>query len=68
MTFEEALKLYKEKFPVNRQLTREEKVDWAYGNVVLHNPNITREIVEKAYDRLYGDKESSEENSQAIAT
>ncbi len=33
-------------------LTREEKVSFAYGNVRLSNPNVTREMVEQAYDRM----------------
>jgi hypothetical protein len=29
-----------------RDLTLEERVDWAYGNIVIDNPRITREMVE----------------------
>ena len=32
--------------------TRDEAIDWAYGNTVLSNPNVTREMVERAYDEL----------------
>lgn len=28
--------------------TDEERVDWAYGNAALSNPNVTREMAEKA--------------------
>jgi hypothetical protein len=30
--------------------TREERVDWAYGNAVIENSEVTREAVERAYD------------------
>ncbi len=32
------------------KLTREEVISWVYGNCVMSNPNVTREMVEKAYD------------------
>ncbi len=32
--------------------TRDETIDWAYGNTVLSNPSVTREMVEQAYDEL----------------
>ncbi|MBI4953991.1 MAG: hypothetical protein HY908_18345 [Myxococcales bacterium] len=31
-------------------LSRDEKIDWAYGNTVIENASITREMVESAYD------------------
>ena len=30
-------------------LTAEEKIDWAYGNTVIENENVTREMVATAY-------------------
>ena len=30
--------------------TREERIDWAYGNAVIENSEITREAVERAFD------------------
>jgi hypothetical protein len=30
--------------------TREERIDWAYGNAVIENAEVTREAVERAYD------------------
>ena len=30
--------------------TREEMIDWAYGNGVIENGDVTREIVERVYD------------------
>lgn len=32
------------------ELTREERLDWAYGNAVIENPRITRELVERSAD------------------
>lgn len=34
-----------------RPLTREERISWAYSNAVLSNPDVTREMVERAVDR-----------------
>jgi hypothetical protein len=31
--------------------TRAERIDWAYGNAVIENAEVTREAVERAYDR-----------------
>lgn len=31
-------------------VTREQAIDWAYGNTKIENPKITRELVETAYD------------------
>ncbi len=28
-------------------------ISWAYGNAALSNPDVTRETVEEAYDRLH---------------
>lgn len=33
---------------------KQQKISFAYGNCKLSNDNITREIVEKAYEDLYG--------------
>ena len=32
------------------KVTREQAIDWAYGNIALHNPDVTRETVAAAYD------------------
>lgn len=32
------------------KITREQAIDWAYGNIALHNPDVTRETVAAAYD------------------
>jgi len=43
----------------NHKMTAEEKraqaISFAYGNCKLSNENITREQVEKAYDKLHAD-------------
>lgn len=31
-------------------LSREERIDWAYGNAVIENPRITVEMVKRASD------------------
>ncbi len=36
---------------LSKTLSREEMIDWAYGNVAIHNPAVTREMVAAAYDR-----------------
>lgn len=36
--------------------TRDEYIDFAYGNTVLSNPNVTKEMVEKAADELFASK------------
>jgi len=42
----EQLKNYK----VTEKERKEQAISFAYGNVKLSNPNITREMVEKAYE------------------
>lgn len=32
------------------RVTRDQAIDWAYGNTKIENPNITREMVAEAYD------------------
>ena len=34
-----------------KHLTAEEKIDWAFGNTVIENPDVTRRMVEEAYDK-----------------
>jgi hypothetical protein len=34
--------------------TREERIDFAYGNTKIENDDITREMVEAAVDRIDG--------------
>jgi hypothetical protein len=35
---------------LSKKLSREEMVDWAFGNTVIENPDVTLEMVETAYD------------------
>lgn len=48
----EQLKNYK----VTEKERKEQAISFAYGNVKLSNPNITREMVEKAYEELKREK------------
>jgi hypothetical protein len=43
--------------------TREERIDFAYSNVKLSNPAITREMVEEAADRLDQEREEAKGSS-----
>ena len=36
---------------LSKHLTAEEKIDWAYGNTVIENPDVTRQMVEEAYEK-----------------
>lgn len=36
------------------QPTRDQRVDWAYGNTKIENPDITREMAERAVDAKDG--------------
>lgn len=42
----EALEKAKEK-PMPDEERREQRVSWAYGNVHMHNEDVTRDLVEK---------------------
>lgn len=42
--------------PVQR---RAQRISWAYGNCALDNSSITREMVERAYDEMYGNPEAN---------
>jgi hypothetical protein len=35
---------------LSKSLTPEEKMDWAYGNTVIENASITRDMVRTAYE------------------
>lgn len=39
--------------PMNPAEQRGQAISFVYGSLRLHNPNITREMVEQAYDRLH---------------
>ena len=38
----------------------EQRISWAYGNLALHNPNITKDDVRKAAGKLYGPTEGEQ--------
>lgn len=44
---------------INHIMTSEEKrvqaISFAYGNTAIENPTITREMIEREYDRLHPD-------------
>lgn len=43
------------------RLTMADKIDWAYGNAVIENPEVTREMVEEAAKELYSERGEDEE-------
>lgn len=53
----EALDAFDRLTPEQQQAhRREQAISFVYGNVSLHNPNITREMVEREYAKKYGEK------------
>ena len=38
----------------------EQRISWAYGNLALHDPNITKDDVRKAAGKLYGPTEGEQ--------
>lgn len=51
MTLEELL-AWARKHPMTPEEREEQRRDFAYGNVKLHNENITREMIDRAAERL----------------
>lgn len=43
-------------FKEQRRLFREARMSWVYGNCKLSNPDVTRKMVEEAYDKAYPDE------------
>jgi hypothetical protein len=41
---------------LSKTLNAEEKIDWAYGNTVIENQNVTREMVVSAYATKHPDE------------
>ncbi len=41
---------------IPKEPTREERIDWVYGNCKISNENVTREMVEKAVDKAEAEK------------
>lgn len=40
--------------PMTPAQLREQRISWAYGNCAIENPTITREMVERIHDEIYG--------------
>jgi hypothetical protein len=40
--------------PMTPAELREQRISWAYGNCGIENPNITRDMVERVHDEIYG--------------
>lgn len=43
--------------PMTAGQLREQRISFAYGNVAIENPRITREMVERLHDETYGKPE-----------
>lgn len=43
--------------PMTPAQLREQRISWAYGNCAIDNPNVTREMVERLHDEIYGKPE-----------
>lgn len=46
----EKIRQLQEAGQLSKSLSPEEKMDWAYGNTVIENKSVTREMVRAAYD------------------
>jgi hypothetical protein len=46
----EKVRQFQEAGQLSKSLTPEEKMDWAYGNTVIENASVTREMVRTAYE------------------
>jgi hypothetical protein len=40
--------------PMTPAQLRAQRISWAYGNCAIGNPNITKEMVERVHDEMYG--------------
>lgn len=43
--------------PMTPTQLRAQRISWTYGNCSLDNPSITREMVERIHDEMYGKPE-----------
>lgn len=50
MTYEELLEAVRKLPPMTPAQEREQRISWTYGNIVMHNPAVTREMCERAVD------------------
>ncbi len=44
--------------PMSLEQRRAQAISFVYGNCHIENPNVTREMVEAAYDRLHPPQEA----------
>lgn len=40
--------------PMTPAQLREQRISFAYGNCAIENPNVTKEMVERIHDEMYG--------------
>lgn len=48
----EALRRYVAEHPLSEEEKREQRINFAYGNVSLHNPEVTLELVQRVADEM----------------
>lgn len=51
---EALLKATRDLPPMTPAEQRAQRISFAYGNCSIENPNITREMVERLHDKMYG--------------
>jgi hypothetical protein len=51
----ERVRKLQESGELSKELTAEEKIDWAFGNTVIENESVTRAMVETAYATKHGE-------------
>lgn len=44
--------------PMTAAELRDQRISWAYGNCAIENPNVTKEMVERIHDEMYGKPEA----------
>jgi hypothetical protein len=62
MTYDEMLEALRG-YTMTAAEKREHAISFVYGNCVLSNPNVTREMVERAWDERHARNESDGEQS-----
>lgn len=55
---EALLKAARDLPPMTPAQLREQRISFAYGNCAIENPNVTREMVERIHDEMYGKPEA----------
>lgn len=51
---ERLLKWAAQQPPMTPAQLRAQRISWAYGNCAIENPRITREMIERIHDEMYG--------------